>query len=238
MTTKILRKIREKPIKKPKTKLVYFEFEDDITDDELREYAKAKELDDYAFSRITGADLSDADDLFRVSRDGVELAPIDEHALRLVDESDRMHIREAARHRLQFPCTPAELVTFVGKVDWYFDVPEDFLKMVTEATVAPIAEAAAAKSEAKGCGGEPAKRTRSDPMSAEIEAAINELSGGTAPAMVMWKLKTFANKDGSCITKAGCDGESFVEWKSTDGTNQVMDIGALKGRLARRNKKR
>lgn len=122
-----------KPVKISKVAPEYREFEDDMTDDELREYAMSTALDDYAFSRLTGADLSDANDLFSVAREGVELAPVDDHALMLISESHRMQIREAGRHRLRFPCTPAELVAFVDKVDWYFELPEVFREMVAEA---------------------------------------------------------------------------------------------------------
>ncbi len=74
-------------------------------------------------------------------------------------------------------------------------------------------------------------QTRVDALGAEIEQAIRELGGDRTPYQVMSKLRSYAEKSGSCISEAGGD---YVLWRSASGDLQKLDMKNLRSRLTRR----
>lgn len=77
------------------------------------------------------------------------------------------------------------------------------------------------------------KKTRIDPMSAEIEEAISALGKQGTPYEIMEELKKRA-QTGGCITDAK---PKFVLWLTESGALSKLDIRMLQKRLTRRNKK-
>lgn len=76
--------------------------------------------------------------------------------------------------------------------------------------------------------------SRSDPMSAEIEEATRELGDRATPSDIMRKLRSYAGRQGSCITESAADG---ILWRTPAGDNAKLTMQALKKRLARRTLK-
>jgi hypothetical protein len=74
-------------------------------------------------------------------------------------------------------------------------------------------------------------QTRHDPMRRDIEAAIAELGRDFTPRKVMSRLKSWAGKEGHCITTLTPTG---VTWKNSGGTPQTLTLKALGQRLTRR----
>lgn len=83
-----------------------------------------------------------------------------------------------------------------------------------------------------------AKRTvkggsqRSDLLSEEIAAAIDELGGDRTAKKVMNRLKEYAGKEGSCIVAVIPDG---ITWQDRLRVKKNFDLEALRKRLARGN---
>jgi hypothetical protein len=73
-------------------------------------------------------------------------------------------------------------------------------------------------------------QTRHDSMRRDIDTAMAELGSDCTPREIMFKLKSWAGKEGHCITTTTRSG---VTWKKTCGALQTLTLKALKQRLTR-----
>lgn len=103
--------------------------DDDIPDDECRKLAALPSLGAYEFEALTGFPIGD-DDAFVFDLAGVRLADYSAGELAMLVPAERMEITEALRHRLDFPCSPRQLVDFVAATSWYFSLPTIFIESV------------------------------------------------------------------------------------------------------------
>lgn len=103
--------------------------DDDIPDDECRKLVELPSLGVYEFEALTGFPMGD-DDAFVFDLAGVRLADYSAGELAMLAPTERMEITEALRHRLDFPCSPRQLVDFVADTSWVFSLPQAFIESV------------------------------------------------------------------------------------------------------------
>jgi hypothetical protein len=125
------------------------------------------------------------------------------------------------RAHLRFPVALEQLVRWVrdqgGDVALKTDDVDEIARVPTVTSVP--------------CGSVPSgteRRTRADPMSLEIERALEEV--GDQPAKVKEWLAKQAGKDGSCVLSVATDG---IIWKDSVGEKQKLGWSALRKRLKR-----
>jgi hypothetical protein len=100
-----------------------------VSEDECRAFAALQNLGPYEFEQLTGHPIG-SDDLFVFDQNGVRSREYSDHELALLDPGSRREVLETLRHRLDFPCTPNQLLNFVDAVSWFFDAPEAFREVI------------------------------------------------------------------------------------------------------------